>query len=177
MTIFLCRQCWLLVLLNRRSSASLIWSHSHSAAIEILIKGRHPPNIKGQTSLSWLGKGKGLSLCVCACICLLHSKLRKKRCFIKFLLYRTKQTCLAVRMLFFFLLLATMCVIYAFTYEKTVLRIVWLGCLLCLTYGCMVARNVSALTKCGCMRSSYMGVLFSLNFRHFWKYFPHRLSA
>lgn len=43
-TLLLSSRCSLPVLLSGRSPASLIWSHSHSGAIETLIKGCHRPN-------------------------------------------------------------------------------------------------------------------------------------
>ena len=59
------------VLLGRWSPASSIWSHSHSAAIEILIKGCHRPNTSKGRPLSpgWEKAKVSLSVCVCLCIC------------------------------------------------------------------------------------------------------------
>lgn len=82
-------------------------------------------HIKGQTSVSWLGKGKGFSLCVCVYVCLLHSKLWKKDFLSNS--FHTEPNRLPCAN-GFRILLATICEISAFTH----LRNVW-GCM-CLTY-------------------------------------------
>lgn len=105
---------------------------SHRNPHQRLPSSKH---IKGQTSVSWLGKGKGFSLCVCASVCLFHSKLRKK-----ILLYRTKQNCLAV--LLGFSLHTSVCYLWNFLTSHMTWPSKKCAERLCVTSGCMVAYHV-----------------------------------